>query len=128
MLLSQSGEQSNDETPIDLSIIQEGLNRYEMIKNLESQLLRANEERDRAVAVLIHVIGTEKINKLLKRHQNSTNIFDAIQSEFSKSEQLDSQRVSAATREVKSSSSKYSAPMRSRMDEYFKSTIVRNDL
>ena len=54
------------------------------IRALEDALIKAKTEKDRAVKVLISILGAEKVESFLDRHAGSADILTVLQKHFAK--------------------------------------------
>jgi predicted nucleic acid-binding Zn-ribbon protein len=66
----------------NVNFSEESAKSAERMRALEDGLIRAKEEKDRAIRVLISILGPEKIATFLNKHAGSTDILSALQEHF----------------------------------------------
>jgi hypothetical protein len=100
-------------------------------------LVKVKKDKEKAVRLIIQLIGKEQLNDFMQQHAGSPDILDSMMLAFDSSTLTSNQRTSTLNRSgvnanTSSSSSKARNPKaaatRSRMDEYFKTVVIQNDI
>lgn len=119
----------------DVTSLEATLMRGELQKKLEMQLLKAKDDKDKAIRLIIHLIGKERVNEFIAQHAGSADILDSMLKTFSMSPNQTSANQSAnklsSSSKLKTSKSAAAnknawAVPKSRIDDYFRQVIVKN--
>lgn len=70
------------ESIIDASQVESAARRADKMKELESLLVKAKKDKDKAVRLIILLIGKERMSEFLKEHAGSPDILDALVETF----------------------------------------------
>lgn len=119
---------SNTLSNLDINQVNDVIKSNEREKLLEQMLIKAKDEKAKAVRLILQIVGTEKVNELMLNHAGSSDVLDVLQKSFNTSINVGIVGSSPNTKNnsVKSKGSKLShtknMATRSRIDEYFKNT------
>lgn len=96
------------------------LSSHEEVLSLKKQLLKAKRDKDKALKLVIHLIGKDKLADYLQRHNREDNVLDHLVATFGGGAGAPAEPArTTRPRTTPSKSTSTFSPHRSRIDQYF---------